>query len=89
MPTTVPIANPSELGIALRSVRKQQRLRQDELGALSHSFVGEVESGKPTAQVGKLFELMRELGVSLHLETPAAVAPARKPRTRRQKTSSK
>lgn len=63
----------TQLGRLLRAARKQQRLRQDEVGRFSHSFIGEVEKGKPTAQVGKLLELMRELGVRVHVELPPGV----------------
>lgn len=64
------VQTPGELGRLIREVRKRQELRQDEIARFSHSFVGEVEKGKPTAQVGKLFELLRELGIRVHLELP-------------------
>lgn len=67
------ITSLDQLGELVRTVRKQQHLRQDEVGRFSHSFIGEIEKGKPTAQVGKLLELLRELGIGLHLEIPAAV----------------
>jgi transcriptional regulator with XRE-family HTH domain len=67
----VPVFTHEQLGRALRLARKHQSLRQDEVGALSHSFIGEVENGKPTAQIGKVFELLRELGLRLYIELPA------------------
>ncbi len=45
------------------------------MARFSHTFVGEVEKGKPTAQVGKLLELLQELGIRLHLELPSGVEP--------------
>jgi hypothetical protein len=71
----IPITNPNELGRVFRVARKTQGLRQDEVGRLSHSFIGEVETGKPTAQIGKVLDAMRELGLKLHVELPAGVDP--------------
>lgn len=86
MPGPVPITSLTHLGQLLRKVRKQQRLRQDEVGRFSHSFIGEVERGKPTAQIGKLLDLARELGVRLHVELPPGVdadPPVAKRKSRR------
>jgi len=73
---TVLVASPSELGRLIRIARKNQGLRQDEVGRLSHSFIGEIESGKPTAQVGKTFAALNELGLKVHVELPADIDPA-------------
>ena len=75
MQNFVSIRDPQELGRVVRAARKWQRLNQDEVGRLSHSFIGEVESGKPTAQVGKVLEALRQLGIRLHLELPAGMPP--------------
>lgn len=72
---TVSINNSEDLGKVLRAARKWQQLNQDEVGRFSHSFIGEVEAGKPTAQVGKVLEALRELGIRLHLELPAGMPP--------------
>jgi transcriptional regulator with XRE-family HTH domain len=71
MRPTREVQTPADLGRLIRQVRKRQGLRQDEIARFSHTFVGEVEKGKPTAQVGKLFELLRELGLRVYLELPA------------------
>lgn len=75
MQNLVPISNSQELGRLVRAVRKWQRLNQDEIGRFSHSFIGEVESGKPTAQVGRVIEALRELGIRLHVELPSGMPP--------------
>jgi transcriptional regulator with XRE-family HTH domain len=75
MPRTIPIKTVDQLGELIRAVRKQQQLRQDEVGQFSHSFIGEVENGKPTAQVGKILDLLQELGIALYLEVPAGIDP--------------
>jgi transcriptional regulator with XRE-family HTH domain len=66
----IPIRDAKQLGAAVRAVRKAQHLRQDEVGRFSHSFIGDVEDGKPTAQMGKVLEVLSELGVKLTLELP-------------------
>jgi hypothetical protein len=71
----VSIHDPQDLGRVMRAARKWQELNQDEVGRFSHSFIGEVESGKPTAQVGKVLEALRQLGIRFHLELPAGMPP--------------
>lgn len=73
MPNTLPIEDSRELGQVFRAVRKLQQLRQDEVGRFSHSFIGEVEMGKPTAQIGKVLEALRELGLKVHVELPPGI----------------
>ncbi len=72
------IENPKELGEIIRAVRKAQGIRQDDLAGLiaaSHVFVLEVERGKPTAQIGKVFELLRELGIRIIADVPDTAGP--------------
>lgn len=69
----VPIRDAKQLGAFVRAVRKAQHLRQDEVGRFSHSFIGDLEGGKPTAQLGKVIEVLSELGVKLRLELPAGM----------------
>jgi hypothetical protein len=71
----IPIQDSQQLGRVFRAARKHQGLRQDEIGRLSHSFIGEVEMGKPTAQIGKILEALRELGLRLHIELPQGLDP--------------
>jgi len=71
----IPIANPEQLGKVIRAARKWQQLNQDEIGRFSHTFIGEVESGKPTAQLGKVLEALHELGIQFQLELPAGMPP--------------
>ena len=72
-----PIAAPAQLGEIIRKARKAQRLRQDDLAGTagaSHVFVMEVERGKPTVQLGKVLDLLRELGIRLFADVPESVA---------------
>lgn len=70
MSQIVQIHDAAQLGGYVRAVRKAQGLRQDEVGRLSHTFIGDLEDGKPTAQLGKVIDVLSELGVKLHLELP-------------------
>lgn len=69
----IAIRDAKQLGAIVRALRKAQSLRQDELGRISHSFVGDLEEGKPTAQLGKVLAVLSELGVQLHLALPAGI----------------
>lgn len=73
MPDPILIRDAKQLGALVRAVRKAQRLRQDEVGRFSHSFIGDLEDGKSTAQLGKTIEVLSELGVRLRLELPAGM----------------
>ena len=73
MAISISVKDSRELGRVLRAARKLQHLRQDEIGRFSHSFIGELEAGKPTAQLGKVLEALRELGLKVHVELPPAV----------------
>jgi hypothetical protein len=72
-PPTVLIQSTEELGQLMRLARRHQHLRQDEVGRFSHSFIGEAETGKPTAQIGKVFAALRELGLKVHIELPPGI----------------
>lgn len=74
MAHTVQISSTKHLGAVVRATRKWQRLRQDEVGRFSHTFIGELEGGKPTAQLGKVLEALRELGIKVQVELPAGMS---------------
>lgn len=74
MPDPMLIRDARQLGAIVRAVRKTQRLRQDEVGRFSHSFIGDLEDGKATAQLGKTLEVLAELGVKLQLELPPGMS---------------
>lgn len=57
----------------VRQVRKQAGLRQDELAGASGvgvRFIVDLESGKPTLQVGKVLRVLQTLGISVALSAP-------------------
>lgn len=68
-----PIRTTTDLGKVIRSQRKAQGLRQqdvaDVIGA-SHVFVRHVEQGRPTVQLGRVLQLLEELGIELRADLP-------------------
>ncbi len=75
----IPINRPQDLGLALRAVRKDQRIRMDDLAGsagVGHVFVREVERGKETVQLGRVLRLLAELGLRLQVDLPARAMPA-------------
>ncbi|MDR6990978.1 helix-turn-helix domain-containing protein [Luteimonas sp. 3794] len=67
-----------EIGQWIRAVRKSQGMRQDDLAALvgaSHVFLGDVERGKESVQWGRLFAVLRELGIEIRVDLPLDLPP--------------
>jgi y4mF family transcriptional regulator len=68
--SSLKINNPKELGQHLLKERKRLKLTQKEISEFSdvgRKFIIELEKGKATAQLGKVFELLNSLGLELHL----------------------
>lgn len=66
-----------DLGLVIRAVRKSTAVRQDDLAAaarVSRQFAVDVEKGKPTAQFGRVLQLLAELGITLSVEIPDAAS---------------
>ena len=73
----LPIGSTKELGTALRLRRRALGLTQAELAlaaGVGLRFLGEVEAGKPSAQLGRVMQLIEALGGSLVLRS-ATVPP--------------
>lgn len=71
------IASPEDLGLLIRAVRKSANVRQDDLSAVagvSRQFAIDVERGKPTAQLGRVLLLLKELGITLSADIPEEAA---------------
>lgn len=65
------ITTTQDIGEAVRNARKKQGATQAEFASLCGvgvRFMSELENGKPTAQVGKLLQVLKCLGleVSIH-----------------------
>ena len=69
--------NPSVviIGLAIENDRKKRNLTQTQLAQLTNSsinFISQVESGKVTAQIGKVLDVMKILGLQLNIEKGSA-----------------
>ena len=68
------------LGRAVRSARKERGLSQRALAERCHCsqrFVSELERGKPTAELGKAFSVLVELGLTVSIQSADAAAGGR------------
>ena len=66
---------PAEIGEIVRSTRKATGLRQDELAGAAGvglRFIVDLEAGKPTAQIGKVLQVLQALGCSFEITPPQA-----------------
>lgn len=74
---------PQDLGKILCNVRHAAGLRQDELAGAANvgvRFIIDLEAGKTTAQIGKVFAVLDALGCRLTVEPPAtATQQTRRP----------
>ena len=64
-------ATPAQLGKVVRQQRKAQGLTQKELAGLCGvgvRFLGELERGKESCEIGKTLLIVKMLGISLMLE---------------------
>ena len=64
---------PVEIGEIVRSTRKAAGLRQDELAGAAGvglRFIVDLEAGKPTAQIGKVLQVLQALGCSFVITPP-------------------
>ena len=73
---------PSDIGEIVRTARKNAELRQHELAGVAGvglRFIVDLEAGKPTAQIGKVLQVLAALGCSVEIVPPPeadATAPA-------------
>ncbi len=58
-----------DLGQLIKGERKARNLTQTQLGELSGTsinFISQIEAGKPTAHIGKVFKVLQILGYEIH-----------------------
>jgi len=73
------VKSPEELGRIVRAVRRTQGLRQDDLAAMtgsSHVTLMNIERGKEGVALGRVMQVLRELGIQMQLEVPPEAAEA-------------
>lgn len=67
----VKITKTEELGELIKSTRKAQGLTQADLAAAVNTgirFIVDIENGKETAQIGKVLNVCRALGITLNFD---------------------
>ena len=67
------VLTPAEIGDVIRTARKAAGLRQYELAGAAGvglRFLVELERGKPTAQLGKMLQVLQALGCTLDVVPP-------------------
>ena len=70
LPNGKKISSSDALGKLIRCKRKQDKLTQIELAELTGvgtRFLSELENGKPTAQLEKVFQVMLGLGLKMRV----------------------
>lgn len=73
----IAIESAGQLGPLVRAVRKAQGIRQDDAAGsigVSENFLGKIERGGETVQWGKLFGVLRDLGIHVLVDVPDEVA---------------
>ena len=63
------ILKPEDLGKMIRDARRIQDLTQTDLAGISGTnrmFIGDIERGKATSQIGKTLSVLSALGIALH-----------------------
>lgn len=67
----IAVTTPAQLGEVVRQQRKAQGLTQKQLAGLCGvgiRFLGELERGKESCEIGKTLLIVKMLGISLMLE---------------------
>lgn len=65
------VYTPAAIGAAVRHYRQQAGLSQAELATrtgLNRTYLSALEQGRETAQLRRLFRVLKELGVRIQLE---------------------
>ncbi len=69
-----PVSSPEALGSRIKTARRAQRVRQEDLAATvgsSHRFLRDLERGD-ASQIQRLFAVLAELGLKLAIDVPPA-----------------
>ena len=67
----IKINHAEQLGQVIRATRKAQGLRQDDTASMalvSENFLGKVEAGAHAVQWGKVFQVLKELGIYIEVD---------------------
>lgn len=67
------VASVQDIGSLVRATRKGARIRLDDLAGtvkMSKQFVSDLELGKPGVQLGKVLQVLQEMGLYLYVDVP-------------------
>jgi len=70
-PNRVLANSPRQIGALIRRLRRKQRMTQKDLSHVtrcSAKFIGDVENGKETAEIGKVLRLALRLNCNIYFE---------------------
>ncbi|MFJ4156426.1 helix-turn-helix domain-containing protein [Pseudomonas sp. NPDC089752] len=73
MNTLIQVRTPSDLGAAVRQVRKRQDITQTDLAMIvgkSHVLLRDIERGKGSVSVASVLQVLQELGIRLYVDAP-------------------
>jgi predicted transcriptional regulator len=74
----IPITSVADLGLLVRATRRTHGLRLDDVAGSAQVgpvFVGDLEHGKETVQMGRVLRLLDELGIQIVADVPRAAQP--------------
>lgn len=69
---SIPVYSPAELGDLIRQERKVQQLTQKDIAGLGNTgnrLIVDIENGKPTVQLQKVFDLLGLLGLEMSIKS--------------------
>lgn len=67
------IQTPTDLGNAIRQVRKSQAITQSDLALIvgkSHVLLRDIERGKGSVSLASVLQVMQELGIRVYVDVP-------------------
>ena len=67
------ITDAKKLGTYIKNTRKEQHLTQSDLAIAANvgvRFLVDLENGKETAQIGKVINVCRALGITIDVKSP-------------------
>lgn len=65
-----PVSMPKHLGQAIRDARRKKNMNQGDLADITRTsvkFISNVERGKQTARIDKVFDLLRALSLQIYV----------------------
>lgn len=71
------VVSVQDIGSLVRATRKGARIRLDDLAGtvkMSKQFVSDLELGKPGVQLGKVLQVLQEMGLYLYVDVPDSTA---------------